>query len=118
MLSSPLPVADAVTVKFSSPRSPVSSLEGVDTSAVTVQNTYVYVQASYEKRALGRSSGCCNTEVLCIIEGNTGTKAAAGATMHTATTGCSHLRQSISQALYRATGTTQTALQKGPTSTR
>ena len=36
---------------------------------------------------------------ICTIKGNTGTQAAIGTTLHTATFGCFHLCQAISQAL-------------------
>ena len=46
---------------------------------------------------------------MCTVEGNNGTLAATGTTPHTVTTGCSHVCQAISQILYRAASTTQSA---------
>ena len=49
---------------------------------------------------------------MCTIEGHTRIILAASTTPHNAITGCSHMCQPISQALYWAIGTTQPALQR------
>ena len=46
----------------------------------------------------------------CVIAVNAGTISAAGTTPHTATTRCFQVCQAISQAVWRAIGTTQAAL--------
>ena len=74
--------------------------------------------ASISPRSLHRFEHCRVQEWsfycagMCTIEGNVGTTAATGTTPHTALACFSHTCQSISQALKRATGTTQLALSR------